>query len=113
MVWAAEEVVEAEALLLDRPPQHLAAQHETRRQARPLLVEAGLEQELAAGEHERVVGGDRAAAELEQMEPQPAPLGRGVGERAVEALGPRVAQDRRALARLPARRLHLEHGVEV
>src|SRR4051812_7712612 len=112
VVGASEEVVVPEPVL-DRLPQHLAAQHEAGRQAPPLLVEARLQQELAAGEHDRVVRGDRASVELKEMQAEPAALGGDPREAPVEALRARVAQDGRALLGLPAGRLHPEDGVKI
>src|SRR3954452_17241630 len=76
------------------------------------FAERGLDQKSGPGERAAIVTGDQLTVQLKQMQSQPALLRRRLRKRAVELLGPGIAEDRRAFPALPAGCLQSQEIVE-
>src|SRR3954454_3032302 len=98
---SAEEVVRRESFLDCRLKHHSPKDQPG---GEPLMrfAERGLDQESGPGERAAIVARDQLTVQLKQMQSQPALPRRRLRERAVELLGPGIAEDRRALSALPA-----------
>src|SRR5207302_6135512 len=110
LLAAAEEPVLLDAVLARRADR-MRQEDKTDRGAVPRRVAARLVEALGAREAEPVPRRDRPALDLEEPEPEPAPLAGQRGELEVEGPLARPVEGRRAL--VPARRVEREERREL